>query len=341
MKRIVVIFAGLGCAFALAQTAPRGVNSLRIFMAGDSPEAATRAAIMADRSVLSARRMTDEIRQALEADDPDLAASFIELAQAEGLTLAPELKTRVAEAVAADGRPAAQAARFADGFVTGRARDGAALAGTIAGDLTVYGDVRDLAREGWHAARGDSVDKTMVALAGAGLAVTAGAYVSLGAAAPVRAGLSLFKGARRSLKLGSESAQWLGKAVSRAGKSERGMQTLLTAARDAGRIEAKLGTRGAFDALALARSPKDVARVARLAESRGSQTRALLKLFGRGAIVLGSLAFDLAGWLLWLVLSLFGVLAWIKATTESLTAALLRRSKRRKMRALALVPASG
>ena len=41
-----------------------------------------------------------------------------------------------------------------------------------------------------------------------------------------------------------------------------------------------------------------MARVAKLAEKEGSRTRAILKLVGRGAIMLAALAFDASLWLL-------------------------------------------
>ena len=45
----------------------------------------------------------------------------------------------------------------------------------------------------------------------------------------------------------------------------------------------KAGIRAAKDTLKIAEGPKDVARAARLAEAKGGQTRAILKVLGRGA----------------------------------------------------------
>ena len=81
----------------------------------------------------------------------------------------------------------------------------------------------------------------------------------------------------------------------------------------------------------VADNPKDLARAARLAEAKGSQTRAILKLFGRGALLLAAGAFNLASWLFSALMFLFGVLASIKSVTERLTLAWLRRSRERRL----------
>ena len=77
----------------------------------------------------------------------------------------------------------------------------------------------------------------------------------------------------------------------------------------------------------LAEGPKDIARTARLAEAKGGQTRAILKLLGRGALVLAVGAFDLALWLFWAMVALFGFVVSIKTTTERLTLSWLQRRK--------------
>ena len=44
----------------------------------------------------------------------------------------------------------------------------------VTGDLFVFGDVRDVVREGWNGLRGEEVDTLVLGLAGTGMAVTAG-----------------------------------------------------------------------------------------------------------------------------------------------------------------------
>jgi len=78
---------------------------------------------------------------------------------------------------------------------------------------------------------------------------------------------------------------------------------------DLARITTKSSARSAQEALALARDPGELRRIARLAETRGTTTRAVVKLFGRAAIVLTASALTLTSWvmagLLWLAGALF------------------------------------
>ncbi len=270
---------------------------------------------IADDPVRIAERALDEkfnadvaargIDAALAAHDADLARSFVDLADARHVALDPARRAKVAAAVA-DASSARHAAEsFALGFVTGVPSDGAALAGTALGDLFVFGDIRDAAREGSHLALGEPTDKLILGLAGVGLAITAGTYATLGIGAPVRVGLSLAKAARKTGRLGGELAVSIGRmlrgvvdwarlrkaiagasiaepalavrAARQAVKLERA-EGLLDLARDAGRVQEKAGTRAALDGLKIAESPKDMSRVAKLAEKEGSRTRAILKV---------------------------------------------------------------
>jgi len=78
--------------------------------------------------------------------------------------------------------------------------------------------------------------------------------------------------------------------------------------------------------------------------ARRQQTRAIIKMFGRGALLLAAGAFDLTLWLFGALLALFGLLSSIKATTERMTQSWLDRKKRRRLQkqmaaAAQLVPA--
>jgi hypothetical protein len=229
----------------------------------------------------------------------------------------------------------------------------------VAGDLFVFGDIRDVVREGKHLAMGEDTDRLVLGLAAVGLAVTAATYFSVGGVAPVRAGLTLVKDARKVGRLGGGLTEWTGRSaremidapmlhnavmsgsVTRPGHTMTAIRAafhaekagaLVRLAKDVGRISEKAGIRAAQDTLKIAEGPKDVARAARLAESRGGQTRAILKMLGRGALLLAAGAFDLTLWVFGALLALFGLLSSIKAMTERLTTAWLMRKKARRLR---------
>jgi hypothetical protein len=299
------------------------------------------------------------VEAALAANDADLANSFVDLAGAKNISLPDELSRRVHDAVAEANSSSHFARRFASGLVTGNADDVASMSGTVAGDLFVFGDIRDVVREGKHLAMGEETDRLVLGLAAAGLAVTAATYVSLGGVAPVRAGLTLVKDARKVGRLGEGLTEWAGRSardvvdtpmlqnavetgsVMRPGQTVAAIKAafhpgeagaLVRLAKDVGRVGEKAGMRGALDTLEIAEGPKDVARAAQLAESKGGQTRAILKVLGRGALLLAAGAFDLTLWVFGAVLALFGFLSSIKATTERLTLSWLLRKKARRLR---------
>jgi hypothetical protein len=365
------------CASACALLWPHARAAYAILAAqNDPPE-------LADLQLNSALRnnrtaIAENIEAALAAHDADLASSLVDLANAKNIPLNDGLSKQVSDAVAEENSTSHFATRFATGLVTGNADDIASMSGTFAGDLFVFGDVRDVVREGKHLAMGEDTDRLVLGLATAGLAVTAATYISVGGVAPVRAGLTLVKDARKVGRLGEGLTEWAGRSVRdvvdapvlenavasgsvmqpgqtisaiRAAFHAEKAGALVRLAKDVGRVSEKAGMRGALDTLKVAEGPEDVARAARLAESKGSQTRAILKMLGRGALLLAAGAFDLTLWVLSALLALFGLLSSIKATTERLTQSWLSRKKARRLRnqmaalsaqpALAVATASG
>ena len=346
------------CAVACALVWPHARDSWSILAAQDDP------AELADVQINSALRdsqklIAENIEAALAEGDADLANSFVELAKDKNIALDDDLSKRVSDAVVEQNSPTHFARGFATGLVTGNADDVASLSGTVAGDLFVFGDIRDVVREGKHLAMGEDTDRLVLGLAAAGLVVTAATYVSVGGVAPLRAGLTLVKDARKVGRLGERLTEWAGRsarevvdtpvlqnavmsgsvmrpresltAIRAAFRAEKA-GALVRLAKDVGRVSEKAGMRAAQDTLKIAENPKDVARAARLAESRGGQTRAILKVLGRGALLLAAGAFDLTLWLFGALLALFGLLSSIKATAERLTQSWLNAKKARRLR---------
>jgi ATP-dependent protease HslVU (ClpYQ) peptidase subunit len=346
------------CALACALLWPHARDAGAILAAQDDPVE------LADIQLNSALRnnqavIAENIEMALAANDADLANSFADLAREKNVSVSEELSRRVSDAVTEENSTSHFAKRFATGLVTGDADDVASLSGTVAGDLFVFGDIRDVVREGKHLAMGEDTDRLILGLAAVGLAVTAATYVSVGGVAPVRAGLTLVKDARKVGRLGEGLTQWAGRSarqivdapmlqnavasgsVMRPGQTITAIKAafraekagaLVRLAKDVGRVSEKAGMRGALDTLRISEGPKDVARAARLAESKGGQTRAILKVLGRGALLLAAGAFNLTLWVFGALLALLGFLSSIKATTERLTLSWLTRKKARRLR---------
>ena len=301
-----------------------------------------------------------EIEEALGAGDADLAGSFLELARDRNVAVDPGLADQVQAAKATAASASHAMGSFAQGLVTGEPADMAGLAGTALGDLFVFGDVRDALREGTRLATGQPADELILGLAGVGIAITAGTYATAGVGAPVRLGLSVAKAARATGRMSAHMAEWVGRslrevldwgALGRAigGAGVTGPVVAVRAAREAvkvektavlfrlagvgGRVQSMAGTQAALDGLKIAgRGPRDMSRIAKLAEKYGGKTRAVLKLGGRAAILLTASMFNLFSWMLAAIMTLFGFCSSCKRTAERTTERWIARRKRRAAR---------
>ena len=357
--QIGLAFVGVAVsAAAFAVLWPHARDAGTLLLVQDDPVALSdmqmKSALRNDPSTIS-----QNVDAALSSNDADLANSFTDLAADKYVPVEPDVAAKVDAAVAEENSTSNTARRFAKGLITGEADDVASLSGTVAGDLFVFGDVRDVIREGKRLVMGEDADRLVLGLATVGIAVTAATYVSVGGAVPVRAGLTMVKDARKVGRLGAGLTEWAGssargvvdapmlqKAVADASIARPGQTisavkaafkaekagALVRLAKDTGRVAEKAGTKGALDVLRIADGPADVARAARLAESKGSQTRAIIKVLGRGALLLAAGAFNLAWWVFAACLAMLGFLASIKATTERLTYSYLQRKKLKRAR---------
>src|SRR3977135_1908309 len=155
------------CAALFAALWPHARDAGAILLAQDDP------AELSDTQLNSALRnnqaiIEENVEAALAANDADLANSFVDLAREKNIAVSEELSRRVSEAVVKKNLTPHFAKRFATGLVTGNADDVASLSGTVAGDLFVFGDIRDVVREGKHLAMGEDTDRLGLGLATAG-----------------------------------------------------------------------------------------------------------------------------------------------------------------------------
>ena len=346
------LIVAIALAVAAGYVVPRGIEAEALLALHDDPARITDREL--DRT-FNAALAGREIAAALAAKDADLARSFLELANDRGVAVAPALAEKVAAAVTEAATASHAAESFARGLVTGEPDDVVGLAGTALGDLFVFGDIRDAVREGTRYASGEKADELVLGLACVGIAITAGTYASFGAAAPARVGLSVVKAARKTGRIGARMADWIGRspreivdwsALSRAGAALAEPAVAVRAAREAvkvdkagdlvrlvsdvGRVQTKAGTQAALDGLKLATGPREMSRIATLAEKKGSKTRAILKTLGRGALFLSIASFNLALWVLGAIATLFGLMSSAKSVVERATLRHLARKKQRQ-----------
>lgn len=313
--RPVRLAAMVGLALSVAALGglvlPRGVEGAALLRAADDP---ARLSELRLAPVATPQRVAGEIDAALAGNDADLARSFLALADARGLGVDPERRARVE---ALSGPEAGTGSNPTEGWL--------ATAGTVAADLVGLSDVRDLWREGGNLAQGAPYDGVVLGLSAAGLALTGITVVALlpsagtsaAARIPVARGLSLLKSGRRAGLLSRPLLDRLGgltlaaldqaalaqtiaairaldlsaaRAAARTVLRPQALRTLSVLGGDLAAIEARLGQRGAVQAIGLARDAAEVSRVRRLATALGARTRATLTLLGSAALVLGDVA---------------------------------------------------
>lgn len=349
LTRLALCLALLG---ALPWLLPVAKQSIRLLEARDHP------AVLSDLGLahFDATMAAQQMETALAEDDATLAASYLALADGQGLAVAPALRARV-EAANGDLAVALRAAKdFSLGFALGEPDELAGFAGALAGDLMAWGDLRDVGRESWRLAMGEEADELILGLSVAGLAITGGTYASLGSGLPARAGVSVVKAAKRTGKLSAS----LGRSFMRAARESVDLPALIQMARSGGAlnktalkqvvrpqklarlgammddvatVQAKAGTRAAMEGLKVADNGADLSRVAKLAEARGPQTLAILKTVGRGALVISGALLKLVWWGLGVLLYIFVLVASLRSLCVACVRPLwgVRRGRRGKV----------
>lgn len=273
--------------------------SAPIFLSERSPESLLREGLMRDFQTQAAQPgwLELEMDVALAAGDVDDALLLKESADLAGLAL-PQ---RQLDRLAAETTPLAQARRTAyacgRGFVLGAGEGAAGIGCAVVSDFSVVGDLRDLARE----LPKENPNDLIVGLAAVGLALEAGTLISLGAAAPAKAGVSMAKSAARagliSGPLTRELRMAVGEAVDlnrlrrgaridEAGSFVRaeGLQRLTRPMSDLKSVYDVGGWRAARQALKISDSADDVADAARAARTLGPQAAPVLRVIGKGAL---------------------------------------------------------
>ncbi|MEK4034646.1 hypothetical protein WOC76_10595 [Methylocystis sp. IM3] len=306
--RAPILLALAAALLWLAATSfPAAFDGVRLAAARDDPVALADAGL---DQTLTPARFSAGLESALVAGDADLAESFLALGRTRGLAPTPEQQGRLEALRAKAGEAAVE--EFAEGFLHGAREGGAAFAGALAGDLTGYGDVRDLWNEAEKGRRGEKTDEVVIGLAAAGLALSAATWSSVGALLPARSGLTLVKSARKAGRLSTPLAKTLSAAAAAAVDRDALSAGVSAAARldlaaaraavikavrpgaltgfralgeDAAAIYRRAGARGVRDVLAVAEDGAEVRKAARLAAARGGATRAILATLGRGALV--------------------------------------------------------
>jgi hypothetical protein len=328
-SRATALLLAAALLLSTAPVLPRGWEAAQL--AADRGDAAA----VADYRLkhLSPDDYARAIETALATGDADLADSLTALARRQALELPAPLVSRVDAAIEEAGSASRMAGDAWDGFLSGNAESESALAGALAADLSGFGDVRDLSTQAGNYVTGAEVDTTTVALAAVGIGLTAATVLSLGAALPEKAGVSLVKVVNRMGRL----SRPLRAQVIRLGRDAVDTQALRTFAgslrsfdvsairaaakrivrpgpaaklkqlgADVATLGKNAGYRGTLDVLAKADDATAISRLARMSRTFGKATRGALFMLGDAALTLAVVAGTVFSWTA-------GAIAWILA----------------------------
>ena len=107
-----------------------------------------------------------------------------------------------------------QSKKVAEGVMHGRSDETIGKVSAGVSDFFLWGDVRDLAIEGYHYVKGESVDKVLVGLSSIGVVATGMTMLSGGSTAEIKGGVSALKLVRKSGKM----PPWMQKYIIRSAK---------------------------------------------------------------------------------------------------------------------------
>lgn len=278
-----------------------------------------------------------KIMDALEHDDIDEADMYVEIARFMKYDLPEETLAKLDEAHALSATVVRNSWEFGEGFATGEADTNAGLAGAVASDLTVVGDLRDIAGEGTKMLKGEPYSELILGLSVVGLGVTAATIATGGGGVVVKAGVSLMKAARRTNRLSKEFAETLTRLSSEAVNMPLLRQTLrstdltdlkrtedvftaytrnVKAARlmpvltRLGEIHNAVGPAETVRLMRFIKTTDNLDDVAHMTKRFGVKSRGIIELTGKTALRSFKTSFKLIEWV---ASGIYGLIAWLTA----------------------------
>jgi len=145
--------------------------------------------------------LDQHILAAIEQEHFDDVVMYENLAKFLGQTLSPLTISQIEAHSGTIETSWRNIKAFASGFVNGEATNGVELSGSIASDLTLYGDIRDLKKEGSLYLDEQPYDAFILNISLMGIGLSASQLLSAGVFTPLKAGASVIKAAKKSGKL--------------------------------------------------------------------------------------------------------------------------------------------
>ena len=258
---------------------------------------------------IDAEKLKQSVEIALKAEEYDEARSLLALGQQYNHNIDyPAYNNYLQKHDTATSRMSKQVTGFAGGFLSGKGEDASGVAGALAADFTVVGDLRDLSEQFGQYQQGQPVNQLITTLAGIGVGLTAVTIGTGGIAAPAKAGASTLKLAARMnrltrsfrdelMRVGAKVFDWkqflrLSKgadltSISRVAKqayNPQAARSLGALAEQANGIRKNTSVVDSIHLLKYVENTSDLKSVNRLSQRFGIHTRAVFVLLGKTAI---------------------------------------------------------
>ena len=155
------------------------------------------------------------ILKAIENEHFDDVEMYQNLAKLLDYTLDPTTMTQIEAHNGFLERSWRNTKEFASGFVNGDSQSALGMSGSIASDLTLYGDLRDLKKEGSKYIDDEPYDAFILNISLVGIGLSASQLLSAGAATPLKVGASVLKVAKKTGQLTKPFTKVLSKRLSK------------------------------------------------------------------------------------------------------------------------------
>lgn len=170
-----------------------------------------------------------------------------------------------------------QGQQFGEGMLLGRSEEAIGIVGSIFADLTLYGDVRDLAIEGYNALHPDrEVDAVIATLSAVGLSAGVVTILNGGVSAPMKIGISVLKAARQANRL----PKWIVSLL-----RQRQVKDVKVVAENIGVLAQLTNLHTAMSLTSKSRNSGELTQLGRLAESHGVVLMPLDRLVGMRRLI--------------------------------------------------------
>jgi hypothetical protein len=314
-------------------------------------------AVQADLAAASSPSLINQkIIAALEKDDVDEADMYVEIAKFLNYELPAETLTKLDDAHALSATVVRNTWEFGEGFATGQADTNAGLAGAVASDLTVVGDVRDIAAEGTKMLKGEPYSELILGLSVVGIGVTAATVATGGGGVIVKAGVSLMKAAKRTGRLTKEFAETLTRLTSEAvnmpllrqtlrstdltdlkrtqevftayGRNVRAARLMPVLSR-LGELNNTVGPAETVRLMRFVKTSENLDDVTDMTKRFGIKSRGIIELTGKAALRSFKTSFKL---LEWVAEGLYGLVTWLAALIAMILLRGVRLFRRRPLR---------